>query len=109
MGGLGVAAAPANWPKNPLAYVEWYSAPTLTTSNAAIHNMYSVKKAFRPSDQTPLWSIIPLTNVRQSCMLYPNFKRCPVEEDWTTGNILDKADEFLISNWLNLYTYRTVW
>ncbi|KIY61622.1 hypothetical protein CYLTODRAFT_362598, partial [Cylindrobasidium torrendii FP15055 ss-10] len=96
-------------PKVPLAYVQWYTAPRLTDRIRAIHNMPSVKKALSSDGVTPAWSIIPLSNIRQSCMLFPDFGRTPVSV-WDTDNcVLDTCSDFLVNNWLSLFTYQTVY
>ncbi|KAE9386416.1 hypothetical protein BT96DRAFT_1084542, partial [Gymnopus androsaceus JB14] len=64
-------AAEAFWPSSPLAYIQWYSTPTLSPSDQASHNMASVQKL--PGN--PTWSIIPLANIHQSCMLIPRFDK----------------------------------
>jgi hypothetical protein len=62
--------SPLFWPTEPLAYFEWYTAikPTAEPN----HNMYSTKPLYR-SDGSPAGSIVPLTSIRQSCMLFPVF------------------------------------
>lgn len=93
------------WPKEPLAYIEWYSP--LNSAAEKNHLMYSVKKAMRP-DGSPSGIVIPLTSIRQSCMLFPTYGSS-MDKTWTTTNVLDKCSSFLLNNWLDLYTYKTVW
>lgn len=70
--GTHTTAAPSYWPMAALAYIEWYTVPTLTVQQRKVHNMASVHKSPPQADGSQLWSIIPLTNIRQSCMLTPN-------------------------------------
>ena len=109
LGGLGKYSAPANWPREPLAYVHWYTPPKLSTQDAKTHNMPSVQKAYLRDGLTPTWSIVPLANVRQACQLIPHFGKTPCGDDWTPSNVLDKVDTLLVNNWLSLYTYQTVY
>lgn len=102
---IDTLAAPQNWPKEPLAYVEWYSELPPTAQKH--HMMYRVRKMQGPSGFPPA-NIIPLSSIRQSCMLFPNFNS-KVDRSWTTDNVLDKCTSFHVNNWLNLYTYKTVW
>lgn len=55
-------AFPTYWPKVPMAYVKWYTKPTLPTAARATHNMPALSKAM-DSHGDPQWSIIPLANV----------------------------------------------
>lgn len=108
--GTHTSLAPSYWPKFPLAYVEWYTAPTLTVQQQNVHNMATVSKP--PTvDGHSVWSIIPLSNIRQSCMLTPNFESAPIHDQsaWTTVNILDSAPSFFVNNWSSVYTYKTIY
>src|ERR1700678_328253 len=97
--------SPLSWTKAPLAYIEWYTA--LKPSAEPNHNMYSIRKLYR-SDGSQAGSIIPLTSIRQSCMLFPVFNR-KVNQTWTTDNVLDSCLSFLVNNWQNMYAYKTIW
>lgn len=108
LGRLGIVSAPKAWPQEYLAYVEWYSAPSLSASAATSYNMARVDVTTSLT-KGPDWSIIPLTNIRQSCMLFPHFKRCPPQVGWTCDNVLDNATSFLVSNWSSLYAYKTIY
>jgi hypothetical protein len=52
--------------------------------------------------------ILPLSHIRQSCMLFPNFPSS-VPAHWTSDSILDHASSFYINNWLSKYSYQTIW
>lgn len=94
-----------------LAYVEWYAPPTLTIQQRKVHNMASIRKPPPQADGSPLWSIIPLINIRQSCMLTPNFGYCSaaLQSSWKSENVLDLASSFLVNNWSSVYTYKTIY
>lgn len=103
--------APKEWPTQPLAYVEWYTRQGSLADKT--HGMYKIFPAY-DSQGCQQGSIIPLSNIRQSCMLIPIFPKPRTQEaknleSWTPGNILDKAKAFLINNFLDLYTFQTVW
>jgi hypothetical protein len=80
--------------------------------------MYRIKKVTVPVSSTSSSSkeqipkvqgaIIPLSRIRQSCMLFPVFPSS-VPTHWTPDNVLDKADTFYINNWLSKYSYQTIW
>jgi hypothetical protein len=97
--------SPLSWTKAPLAYIEWYTTPKTTPEPN--HNMYSIRKLYR-SDNTQAGSIIPLTSIRQSCMLFPVFSK-ETDMTWTTDNVLDLCPSFLVNNWQNMYAYKTIW
>jgi hypothetical protein len=103
--GIGLIDSPASWPKDPLAYIEWYkplrSEPDKTTG------MYVVGKTTGPTKQC---SIIKVSAIRQSCMLIPKFdNNVDWKSSWTTENVLDEATSFYLNNWQSSYTYQTLW
>lgn len=101
---------PEHWPSHPLAYIHWYTRPVLRGNAASTHNLPQLEKAFDAAGN-PIYSIIPLSNIRQSCMLIPNFKESVTPRHvWDTDDsVLDTCTHFYVNNWLNLYTYRTVY
>jgi hypothetical protein len=103
---LGPRPLPATWPQSPLAYVEWYSK---LTSSALDHhgNMYCVKKTTTTSRVAG--AVIPLSDIRQSCMLIPLFPASAVPEHWNSSNVLDLCSSFLVNNWSSKYAYQTLW
>jgi hypothetical protein len=110
MNGALTTPAPSYWPQNVLAYIEWYTPLTLTTKAEEIHNMASVQKI---SEGVPgqTWSIIPISNIRQSCMLIPKFDKHPIssQRSWKSDNVLDSASHFLINNWASIYSYQSLY
>ncbi|KAF8958090.1 hypothetical protein BDZ97DRAFT_1668870, partial [Flammula alnicola] len=105
---LGRRPAPTNWPQGPLAYIEWYSK--LDAIAEVKHGMmYRLKKVSTTTDQTRVQgAVLPLSNIRQSCMLFPVFPE-DVPIQWTPANVLDHATSFLLNNWLSKYSYQTIW
>lgn len=101
----GLGSTPSFWPKTPLAYIEWYTG--LKATAEPIHNMYSVKRLYG-SDSIPAGSIIDLTNIRQSCMLFPAFGSV-ADQTWSSDNVLDRSSSFLVNNWHSMYSYKTIW
>lgn len=105
----GAQPAPSNWPKEPLVYIEWYSR---LEKSASPRNgmMYRIKKiSLNAMDKEKVQgTILPLSRIRQSCMLFPTFPSS-VPAHWTTDNILDTASSFYINNWLSKYSYQTIW
>ncbi|KAE9387633.1 hypothetical protein BT96DRAFT_837371, partial [Gymnopus androsaceus JB14] len=109
--GTHTTPAPSYWPKAPLAYIEWFTVPTLTAQQQKQHNMSTVQQSALQADGFHPWSIIPLTNICQSCMLSPNFASTAThnQASWTSYNILDSATSFFINNWVSVYTYKTIY
>ena len=75
--------------------------------------MYRIKKVYLTSTNSMLkdkvqGSILPLTHIRQSCMLFPVFPSS-VPAHWKADNILDEASSFYVNNWLSKYSYQTIW
>lgn len=99
---------PSYWPNAcPLAYVTWFTKPSLTAAAKATHNLVSVSKQL--SQGAPAWSIIPLCNIRQSCMLVPDFKKTPRSVWDTSDSVLDTCTHFFVNNWASLYSYQTIY
>jgi hypothetical protein len=105
---IGTFATPHNIPRFPLAYVEWFSPAENSASDKKSHNMLRVSKQ-KLADGKAAWSIIPLTNIRQSCMLIPNFEKYNITGNWVSDHIIDAVDEFFVNNWQSIYTYRTLY
>jgi len=109
----GARPAPSNWPKEPLVYIEWYSRLE-KSANPRNGMMYRIKKIPLKSSATSMdkdkvqGTILRLSCIRQSCMLFPTFPSS-VPAHWTTDNILDSASSFYINNWLSKYSYQTIW
>jgi hypothetical protein len=105
---LGPQPAPINWPKTPLVYIEWYSK--LNTLADPKHGlMYQIKKVFTTSNPVRVQgAILPLSHIRQSCMLFPVFPAV-VSTQWTSTNVLDESTSFLVNNWLSKYSYQSIW
>ncbi|KAF8155894.1 hypothetical protein B0H34DRAFT_850935 [Crassisporium funariophilum] len=102
--------APEAWPTAPLAFVEWYS--TFSSTPIEQHGMmYNIKKIKNTQGTRCQGAIIPLTDIRQSCMLFPMLERNSdnVPDAWTPDNTLDMALSFLLNNWLSKYSYQTLW
>ena len=105
------------WPKEPLAYVEWYQ---LSHCPGSHHNMYSVFSSQLELDSansrhsqlfhTVPGEVVPLKNIRQTCQLIPlvqGEESWPAQ--WMTGTVLDHCSTFLLNNWASKYAYQTIW
>ena len=90
-----------------MAYVEWFS--TFKQNHEPNHEMYSILVPPRRADGFSNAAIIPLTDIRQTCQLFPNFGRAEVDPEWTTDNVLDKCTSFFVNNWASLYAYQSIW
>lgn len=102
---------PKEWPTQPLAYVEWYTRQASTADKT--HGMYKITSSYDTQGRQQ-GSIISLSSIRPSCMLFPIFPKprtpeAKILENWTPDNVLDEAKSFLISNFLDLYTFQTIW
>jgi hypothetical protein len=102
----GPRQRPDTWHSGPLAFVEWYSS---TPSSAEENHgcMYRIKKIKTPQGRVR-GAIIPLSNIRQSCMLSPAFEK-QIPKTWRSDNILDLASTFFINNWSSKHAYQTIW
>ncbi|KAJ6473474.1 hypothetical protein DFH09DRAFT_953608 [Mycena vulgaris] len=103
----GNTPAPPSWPKTCLAYVEWYSA--FKPSHEANHDMYSISVPPRRANGIRPASIIPLTDIHQTCQLFPSVGLADVPPEWTTHTVLDECNNFFVNNWASLYAYQSIW
>lgn len=72
------------------------------------HGMYKVKRSLS-GDGSVNGAIIPLSNIRQSCHLFPKFDNNDALCQWSASTALDTATSFYVNNWLNSYAYQTIW
>lgn len=103
-------SAPAQWPKDPLAYLELFRLSAQANKN---HGMFTAVPEI-DNQGIRLGAIVPITNIRQSCMLIPVFptRNTPEAEQlhsWQPENVLDQADSFVLNNFLNMYSYQTIY
>ena len=104
-----------SWPKEPLAYVEWYQ---VSHSPGEHHNMYSVVSS-KPVPRVELrnsrvqvtpGAVVPLKAIRQSCQLIPlEHIGDDWPTDWVSTAVLDQCSTFLLNNWSSKYAYQTIW
>lgn len=99
--------SPAHWPKYPLAYVEWFSR--FKPSHENNHEMYLITRPNPRADDVLHGAIIPLTDIHQTCQLFPKFGRPDVNEQWTSDTVLDECDSFFVNNRTSIYAYQSVW
>ncbi|KAJ7755915.1 hypothetical protein B0H16DRAFT_1315343, partial [Mycena metata] len=98
------SAAPPAWSKHPrLAHVEWFSA--FKPSHEQHHLTYSVVEPWPRADGRMQGSIIPLTDIRQTCQLF-NFQTLGRA---TTSDVLDLYQSFFVNNWGGRYAYQSIW
>ncbi|KAJ3847772.1 hypothetical protein EV368DRAFT_50596, partial [Lentinula lateritia] len=79
---------------HPLAYVQWFKP--FQKDPVKDLNLFKLSYSFR--QHYPHCSIIPVTQIIQTCHLYPVYG-CSVDATWTSDNILDKCSSF----YLNVY------
>lgn len=84
-----------------LAFVEWLTPPA---SKNRDHLMYMVtcKRG------KPVVEIIEVCRIRRNCQLFPVFGNS-VDRTWTSENVLDHCEKFLVNNFQDQHTYQTLW
>lgn len=92
--------APPNWPKA--------ETPLAKSVPDSKNGMYHVQPSVSASNGTPQGEIIPLSDIRQSCMLVPSSSDWE-GNSWTSNNILDKCPAFFVNNFQSKYTYQTIY
>ncbi len=91
-------------PRYPLAHIEWYTK--LKSGPDGIHGMYYIQK---PREIEGV--VVPLIQIRQGCMLFPNFGTLPAarRDYWDSDSVLDICDSFFLNHWQSTYSYQTLY
>lgn len=93
----------------PLVFVDWFSRPKARPEPD--YNMFRIK---RSADLDKCDSgVIPLSSIRRSCHLFPVFPPGKVHttaaRDWTSGNVLEQCNTFLVNNFIDIHTFQIVY
>lgn len=75
--------------------------------------MYKVSQE-KDNQGRPRGAIIPLTNIRQSCMLIPVFPKPGTQaanslHSWNPDNALNQGTTYVLNNYLNMYSFQTIY
>ena len=90
-------------PPRYLAYVEWFTP--FTANPEPHHLMYKISRTVRNGQR--IASIIPIHGMRRSVHLLP--KAGPsAPDDWTSMNVLDECNTFLVNSWSDRHAYATI-
>ena len=87
-----------------LVYVEWYTA--FTEDPEPDSRLFKISP-MKDSDGGRICSIIPLANIRRSVQLIPKFGAVAPQE-WTSSNVLDLANVFLVNSFTDLHLFRVM-
>ncbi|EIN09379.1 hypothetical protein PUNSTDRAFT_66356, partial [Punctularia strigosozonata HHB-11173 SS5] len=88
-------------PPGHLAFVEWYTPPS---SKGRDHQMYTVtQKRGRPKVE-----IIEVSKIQRNCQLFPIFGN-KADRSWSSTNVLDRCERFLVNNFQDQHAYQTLW
>lgn len=92
------------YPRYPLAHIEWYTR--LKPGPDKVHGMYHIRK---PHEIEGV--VIPLIQIRQGCMLFPDFRTLPKSRKgyWDSSEVLDTCDSFFLNHWQSKYSYQTIY
>lgn len=97
---------PSVWPSEGLAYIEWFTK--LKSAAEDHHEMYLITKPPISAEGHPPGAVIPLSAIRQSCHLFPDFSH-GVPAGQTTDTVLDKCKRFYLNSFSSKYAYQTIW
>ncbi|KAG1893739.1 uncharacterized protein F5891DRAFT_962498 [Suillus fuscotomentosus] len=86
-----------------LAYVEWFSRSRNKDSNSG---MYPISRSYRNGVLDA--SVIEVDSMFRTCQLAPRFGR-RANRAWTSNNVLDRCEHFLINNFIDHHTYQSIW
>jgi hypothetical protein len=96
-----------------LAYVEWYS---LITSSGSKHGdgLWSISKSKDTRGQ-PMGAIVPLNQIRQTCMLTPDFSAKTLTSEkldrWAKDPSLvsKECEKFRVNPYQSLHSFQTIY
>lgn len=88
------------------AYVEWYT-PFSKAPLDAKSRLFRIKRLYDP-DGAQKASVVPVDYIRQSVHLFPKFGPS-VPTQWTSSNVLDKADIFYVNPFTDRFSYSTIY
>lgn len=93
----------------PLVFVDWFSKPKAHPEDD--HNMYCVKRSADLDKRDS--GVIALSSIRRSCHLFPAFPPGKVHttaaREWTSANVLERCEVFLINNFIDLHAFQTIY
>lgn len=89
-----------------LAFIEWFTEfRPLPEKN---HHMYRVKRDIDRNGET-LVSILPTDRIRRSAALTPRFGLTRhVDPTWTSANVLERCNDFLLNAFSDKHAYVTM-
>lgn len=87
-----------------LVYVQWFSKFKNTPDPN--NKMFVIQQAKDTNGQIR-GAVIPLTHVRQGCMLSPASKEW--SHEWKSQSILDQCSRFFVNNFQSKYTFCTIY
>lgn len=100
-------------PPGPLAYVEWFSPPSLEDRELNAR-MYHVSRSYKGGVRRPgvardrSAAIVEIDTLIRSCHLAPKFTRL-ADRSWTTDNVLERADSFIVNNYRDHHAFQTIY
>ncbi|KAJ7239693.1 hypothetical protein C8J57DRAFT_1438986 [Mycena rebaudengoi] len=71
------------------------------------HLMYKISR-LEDRHGARISSIIPITNIRRSVNLFPQFRRV-APRDWTSSNVLERCSTFFVSCFTDRHSYITIY
>ncbi|KAF8882594.1 hypothetical protein BD779DRAFT_1674932 [Infundibulicybe gibba] len=90
-------------PPKHLAYVEWFTP--FKNAPEPHHKMYRISRSMSRGERVA--SIIPISDIRRSVHLFPQWGRA-VPREWMSASVLEDCNSFFVSSFLDRHTYLTV-
>ncbi|KAI0281068.1 hypothetical protein BC826DRAFT_1094230 [Russula brevipes] len=86
---------------HPLAYVHWYRPFTRLDP---VTGMYEISPSTR--NNLPNTEVISVDQICRGCLLIPHFSSASVPTSWMSGDVLDLASKFYLSQYLDLHLFQ---
>jgi hypothetical protein len=96
----------------PLAYVEWFTIPTIAARDKDAR-MYKIARSYKSGrraggERERQAAVVELDTVIRSCHLGPQFSKV-ANRAWTSNNVLDRAERFLLNNFRDHHSFQTLY
>ncbi|KAI0283817.1 hypothetical protein BC826DRAFT_1093774 [Russula brevipes] len=86
---------------HPLAYVHWYRPFTRLDP---VTGMYEISPSTH--NNLPNTEVISVDQICRGCLLIPHFSSASVPTSWMSGDVLDLASKFYLSQYLDLHLFQ---
>ena len=86
--------------QHPLVYLHWFTPIRVWDNTVGMYRLGRLTRNHRPHA-----AVVSIERIIQTCHLLPRFGSAPIPRSWLTDRVLDKANDFYLNRYINLYTF----